>query len=73
MWRGAKETTTFYRFWSFLARVARDCKGDIYSRFLYLAGHISLSLLIINSSSTTPNNPYIRCLFCVLLLLYNYT
>ena len=46
MWRGAKETATFCRFWRFLASVARDCKRDIYSRFLHLARHTSPSLLI---------------------------
>jgi len=57
-----------------LASVARDCKRDIYSRFLHLARDISLSLLIIYTyAHTSLNNPYIRCLFCVLLLLYNYT
>ena len=44
--RGAKETATFCRFWRFLASVARDCKRDIYSRFLHLARHTSPSLLI---------------------------
>jgi hypothetical protein len=29
LWRGAKETATFYRFWRFLASVARDYKRDI--------------------------------------------
>jgi hypothetical protein len=30
-----------------LASVARDCKGDIYSRFLYLARDISTFILYI--------------------------
>jgi cytochrome bd-type quinol oxidase subunit 2 len=33
------------RFWRFLASVARDCKRDIYSRFLHLAIHTLLLFL----------------------------
>ena len=62
-----------------LASVARDCKRDIYSRFLHLysrelhISNISLSLLIIHSYAHTSlnNRSFVACL-CVLLLLYDY-
>ena len=47
VWRGAKEAATFCRFWRSQHSIARDYKRDLYSRFLYLARDISLSLLII--------------------------
>jgi hypothetical protein len=62
-----------------LANVARDCKRDIYSRFLHLysrelyTSNISLSLLIIYTYAHTSlnNRLFVACL-CVLLLLCDY-
>jgi hypothetical protein len=49
LWRGEQGDCYILRFWRFLASVARDCKRDIYSRFLHLARYTSPSLLIITS------------------------
>jgi hypothetical protein len=60
------------RFWRFLVGVARDCKRDIYSRFL----HTLPSLLIITSLIHVILHHLIivyLLLVCILHLLYNYT
>jgi hypothetical protein len=70
------------RFWRIWPSVARDCKRDIYSRFLHLARHTQLQFLYIIVILTYHLYTFNRLLLhliivypllvCILLLLYVY-
>jgi hypothetical protein len=44
VWRGAKETATFYRFWRVRLALHVTAKRDIYSRFLHINIHIYIHI-----------------------------